>query len=247
MFFVLSCPGRVCCDLKTETQISQQPELPEQRRYSLTKQAITVSMVVSKIPMRPPETRHSLIVRLKDRRNDLAWSEFVCAYEPFLMRLVRSQGTPERHVADVTQQLLISIAKSIDGWKPDGGTASFRRWLGCVARNVVIKFMVRERKQITGEGGSDFLQALTETVDPSIDAELQRQYERELILWASERTRSEFREASWRAFWETEIVGRSISDVATELGVSVGSIYMSRSRIFARIRAMIEEVLNEES
>ena len=53
--------------------------------------------------MRPPETRHSLLVRLKDSRNDLAWTEFVCAYEPFLMRLVRRQGTPERHVADVTQ------------------------------------------------------------------------------------------------------------------------------------------------
>ena len=90
------------------------------------------------------------------------------------------KGTPERHVADVTQQLLIAIAKSVDGWKADGKTASFRRWLGCVARNVVIKFMVRERKHVTGQGGSDFLTALEETVDPSIDAELQRQYEQEL-------------------------------------------------------------------
>ena len=199
-----------------------------------------------KSPMRPPDTRHSLIVRLKDSRNDLAWTEFVCAYEPFLTRLVRKQGTPERHVADVTQQLLIAIAKSVDGWKPDGKSASFRRWLGCVARNVVIKFMVRERKHVTGEGGSDFLKALTETIDPSIDAELQRQYEQELILWAAERVRSEFRESSWRAFWETEIIGRSIADVSQDLGVSIGSVYMSRSRIFARIRVIIEEVLDED-
>ena len=199
-----------------------------------------------KSPMRPPDTRHSLIVRLKDSRNDLAWTEFVCAYEPFLTRLVRKQGTPERHVADVTQQLLIAIAKSVDGWKPDGKTASFRRWLGCVARNVVIKFMVRERKHVTGEGGSDFLKALTETIDPSIDAELQRQYEQELILWAAERVRLEFRESSWQAFWETEIVGRSIADVSEDLRVSIGSVYMSRSRIFARIRVIIEEVMNEE-
>ena len=196
--------------------------------------------------MRPPDTRHSLIVRLKDSRNDLAWTEFVCAYEPFLTRLVGKQGTPERHVADVTQQLLIAIAKSVDGWKSDGKSASFRRWLGCVARNVVIKFMVRERKQITGQGGSDFLTALEATVDPSTDAELIRQYEQELTLWAAERVRLEFRESSWRAFWETEVVGRSIAEVATELRVSVGSVYMSRSRIFARIRVVIEEVLDED-
>ena len=196
--------------------------------------------------MRPPETRHSLIVRLKDQRNNLAWTEFLCAYEPFLLRLVRKQGTPERHVADVSQQLLIAIAKSVEGWEPDGKSASFRRWLGCVARNVAIKFMMRERKQITGQGGSDFLTVLEEAIDSSVNGELQHQYQQELILWAAERVRSEFRESSWRAFWETEVAGRSIAEVSKDLGVSVGSVYMSRSRIFARIRVIIEEVLDED-
>ena len=196
--------------------------------------------------MRPPETRHSLIVRLKDQRDDLAWTEFVCAYEPFLMRLVRKQGTPVRHVADVSQQLLIAIARSVDGWKPDGKVASFRRWLGRVARNVVIKFMMRERKQVTGQGGSDFLTLTEEMPDASIDAQQAKRYEQELILWAAELVRVEFRETSWRAFWETQIDGRSVADVSEELGVSTGSIYMSRSRIFARIRSHFEEVLDEE-
>ena len=106
--------------------------------------------------------------------------------------------------------------------------------------------MVRERKQITGQGGSDFLTALEATVDPSTDAELIRQYEQELTLWAAERVRLEFRESSWRAFWETEVIGRPIAEVSAELGVSVGSVYMSRSRIFARIRVVIEEVLDED-
>ncbi len=197
--------------------------------------------------MRPPETRHSLIVRLRDQRNNLAWTEFVCAYEPFLMRLVQKQGTPERHVADVSQQLLIAIAKSVDGWQADGKDASFRRWLGCVARNVVIKFMTRERKQITGQGGSDFLTLLEDVTDASVSAEQIKQYEQELILWAAEQVRSEFRENSWHAFWETQVEGRSVADVAAELGVKTGAVYMSRSRVFARIRNRIEEVLDENS
>ena len=196
--------------------------------------------------MRPPETCHSLIVRLKDQRNDLAWTEFVCGYEPFLMRLVRRLGTPDRHVADVSQQLLIAIAKSVDGWKPDGNVASFRRWLGRVARNVVIKFIVRERKQVTGQGASDFLTLTEDMPDASIDAEQARRYEQELILWAAEQVRGEFRDTSWRAFWATQVEGRSVAEVPKELGVTPGSIYMSRSRIFARIRSHIEEVLDDE-
>lgn len=197
--------------------------------------------------MRPPETRHSLIVRLKDQRNDLAWTEFVRAYEPFLLRLVLKQGTPERHAADVVQQLLITIAKSVEAWTPDGKAASFRRWLGRVARNVVIKFMTRERRQITGQGGSDFLALIEDITDTSINAEQVRQYEQELILWAAEMVRGEFRENSWRAFWETQVEGRSVADVAAELEVTTGGIYMSRSRVFARIRSRIEEVLDESS
>ena len=197
--------------------------------------------------MRPPDTRHSLIVRLKDQRNEPAWTEFVCAYEPFLTRLVRRQGTPDRHSADVTQQLLIAIAKLVDGWKPDGQVASFRRWLGCVARNVVIKYMMRERKQVSGQGGSDFLKLIEQTTDASIDTEQARKYEQELILWAAELVRGEFRDTSWRAFWATQVEGRSVADVSQELGVSPGSIYMSRSRIFARIRTHIAEVMEDDS
>ncbi len=196
--------------------------------------------------MRPPDTRHSLIVRLKDQRNEPAWTEFVCAYEPFLTRLVRRQGTPDRHAADVTQQILIAIAKSVDGWKPDGQIASFRRWLGRVARNVVIKFMMRERKQITGQGGSDFLKLIEQTTDASIDAEQARKYEQELILWAAELVRGEFRDTSWRAFWATQVEGRSVAEVSQALGVTPGSIYMSRSRIFARIRTHIAEVMEDD-
>lgn len=195
--------------------------------------------------MRPPETRQSLIVRLQDQRNEPAWTEFVCAYEPFLTRLVRRLGTPDRHAADVTQHLLIAIAKSVDGWQADGKEASFRRWLGRVARNVVIKFMMRERKQITGQGGSDFLKQLAETRDDSIDTQQAQRYDQELILWAAELVRGEFRDTSWKAFWATQVEGRSVAEVSQELGVTPGSIYMSRSRIFARIRAHITEVMEE--
>ena len=74
--------------------------------------------------MSPLETGQSLIVRLKSEQNELAWRDFVCAYEGFLNQLARRQGVPERHVPDVTQQILLMIARSIDGWKDDGNDGS---------------------------------------------------------------------------------------------------------------------------
>lgn len=191
--------------------------------------------------MSPLETRKSLIVRLKNEQNSSAWREFVCAYEGFLNRLVRRQGVPERHVPDVTQQILLTIAKSIEGWSEDGNSASFRRWLGTVSRNVVIRFMTRERKQAGGVGGSDLV-AVLQDVEDRPDEQQIRQYQHELIVWAAEQVRHEFLDSSWRAFWRTVIDGEPVDVVARELEVSPGSIYMSRSRIMAKIRTKIAEV-----
>jgi RNA polymerase sigma-70 factor (ECF subfamily) len=194
--------------------------------------------------MLPPETQPSLIVRLQGSRNELAWTEFVSAYEPFLKQLVQRQGVPARHAADVSQQLLLAIARSVAQWSDDGRQASFRRWLSRVARNVVIKFMTRERREITGQGGTQFLELLRHTPAEPSPEQLGR-YEHELIVWAAEQVRHEFRPTSWQAFWATQIAGRSVNETAIELGVSPGAIYMSRSRILARIKTKIAEVAEQ--
>ena len=195
-------------------------------------------------PMDPPETRPSLIVQLKGERNELAWTEFVSAYEPFLQQLIRRQGVPAKHVPDVSQQVLTAVARSVEGWQDDGDPASFRRWLNRVARHVVLKFMTRERRQIGGQGGTDWLESLAHIPDTAGD-DREREYEYELVVWAAEQVRGEFLETSWKAFWATSIEGRDVAEVAAELGVSPGSVYMSRSRLMARIRAKVREVTDE--
>jgi RNA polymerase sigma-70 factor (ECF subfamily) len=194
--------------------------------------------------MQQPDTRLSLISRIQGGRNDLAWTEFVSAYEPFLRRLVERQGVPEGHVPDVIQQILAGIAKSVAQWQDDGNPSSFRRWLNRVARNVVIKFMKRERGQVRGRGGTDFLELLERTPDSESEEQV-REYQRELVVWAAEQVQGEFRETSWKAFQATQVEGRSVAEVAAELGVTPGSIYMSRSRIMARIRSRLKDVTDE--
>ena len=196
------------------------------------------------IIMTTPKTRHSLIVRLQDADNEAAWQNFVVAYEPFLRRLAVRQGVPERHIPDVTQQVLLAIARSIDGWQDDGQQASFRRWLSTVSRNIVIKFMTRERKHDTVGGGTDLLEQLQQ-IPAAPDPQLVRRYEHELIIWAAEQVRGDFQPTSWQAFTATLIDGRSVEEVAHELNVTPGSIYMSRSRILARIRDRIRTLMND--
>lgn len=39
-----------------------------------------------------PETRPSLLLRLRAPQDQQAWAEFVCIYEPLVMRVLRQRG-----------------------------------------------------------------------------------------------------------------------------------------------------------
>lgn len=191
--------------------------------------------------MNQPGTRHSLLVRL-NKQHQPSWFEFAAVYEPFLSNLARRCGVPDKDAHDVVQQIMIAVTKSLDSWSDDGRPESFRRWLNVVGRNVAIKFMQAERKRSTATGGSDIVAVLNNVPydESAFEVQQKKQYQHELIIWASAQVKNEFVESSWRAFHETMIQQRSVEDVARELGVTPGSIYMSRSRILARIRKKLD-------
>ena len=66
-----------------------------------------------------PETRLSLIVRLKDRRDREAWGEFLEIYRPLVYRLALAKGLQHADAEDVAQQVFGSVARAVDRWQPD--------------------------------------------------------------------------------------------------------------------------------
>ncbi len=83
--------------------------------------------------------------------------------------------------------------------------------------------------------------------DPSATAVFEDEYRRRVFRWAADEVRGEFSTSSWRAFWLTAVDGRKPADAATELGLSVGAVYIARSRVLARLRARIQQLGDEAS
>lgn len=196
----------------------------------------------------PSETRLSLIVRLKNARDGAAWAEFLTLYEPVILRLMQKNGLREADARDVCQQVLASVARDVDQWKPDEKPESFRRWLFRVARNWLIKFWVKERGRILAEGGSDAVETLKAHADvhTSISDEFERDYRQQMLLVAGEQIRGEFQESTWRAFWMTCVEGLAVAEVAAELRTTAGNVYVARSRIIARLREKVAELEGTE-
>jgi RNA polymerase sigma factor (sigma-70 family) len=197
--------------------------------------------------MGEPTTHLSLMLRLREPGDQQAWREFVSIYEPLVLRLMRQRGLQEVDARDVTQQVIMAISQAVDRWEPDGREASFRRWLFTIARNLSLKFVQRGRvphaSAQKGVGGTDMLEILDKLQEPEhrTTVEFDNEYRNEVFRWAAERVRGEFRETTWQAFWRTCVLNEPISSVADLIGMSVGNVYVARSRVLGRLRQTVEE------
>lgn len=196
--------------------------------------------------MQQPPTRVSLLARLRDPRDGQAWGQFVDLYAPLVFGWLRGRGLQDADAADLTQEVLRAVASSLPAAGYDPAKGAFRGWLYAVTRNKLNTFLARQQRSVRGSGDSE-VQQLLEGVEAPDDSEerWQREYESRLIAWAGERVRGEFAEKTWRAFWLTAIEGRSGEEVAKEVGLSVGAVYVARCRVLARLRVVVREALDE--
>ena len=196
----------------------------------------------------PASTRPSLLIRIRDPGDADAWRQFVSLYRPLIYRFARKQGLQDADAADLTQIVLQAVIDAIKRLQYDPQRGSFRSWLYKVVRNQLSKFRDHRQKLLAGPGGSHADRLLHEiTRDHAETTELwDREFERQMFLWASDRVKIRCEAASWQAFWQAAVEGRNVKEIAKALGMSVGAVYTAKSRILDRIRKELEEAEGTE-
>ena len=189
-----------------------------------------------------PETRPSLLLRIRDPADQAAWHEFVEIYRPVIVRLARRKGMQDADADDVAQQVLLAVGKAVEQREHDPQRAKFGTWLGRIAHNTILNALTRGKPD-RGSGNSAVaavLNAHESRAGPDSDL-LQLEYRREVFRWAARQVRVEFQKATWDAFWRTAVEGRPVDAVAEELAKNPGSIYAARSRVMRRIQEKVTE------
>lgn len=191
-----------------------------------------------------PTTRPSLLIRLRDPRDERAWEEFVEIYAPLIHRLARQRGFQEADADDLAQDVFRAVAGAIDRWDPDPSRGSFRGWLFRIAQNLMRNFLASAGRRPDVSGDTRVKELLDAQVEASPEEASQfgLEYRRRLFQWAAEKVRGEFQESSWQAFELTAVEGKKAKEAAATLGISEGAVAMARCRVLARIRRTIERV-----
>ena len=194
------------------------------------------------------QTRASLLLRIRNPHDERAWSEFVRLYAPLIHAYGMKHGLQDADAADLAQDTLRNVLRAIPEFVYDPGRGSFRGWLCTIARNEIRRFAHRRAKQTDGTGDSNVRAILDEQPDREPHpAEWDHEYRLNLFRWAAERVRAEFRASTWQAFWRTAVGGADAAAVAAELGLTVGAVYIARSRVTARIRQEIQTVEGDDA
>lgn len=190
------------------------------------------------------DTRATLLLRIRDLKDRTAWSEFVALYTPLIFSYALKRGLQEADAADVAQESICKVVRSIESFEYDPTKGSFRGWLLTITLNQIRDRASREKRSPRASGDTGVFEELLNQPSPEIDDQWEREYQLRLFHWAAERVESEFRSNTWEAFWRTTVLNEQIDRVAQALGMSAGAIYIARSRVLARIRAFVAELEN---
>ena len=187
-----------------------------------------------------PDTRASLIVRLKDRGDQEAWDAFAQVYRPVICRLACRKGLQLADAEDLAQQVLVAVAAAVHRWEPDESRGRFRAWLHRIAHSLIINVLTRRSPdRATGaEVAQDLLDQQPAPEGPDSDL-LQTEYRREVFAWVARQVRGEFQPETWMAFWHTAVEGRAVPDVARLLEKKSGAVYAARGRVMRRLKEKI--------
>jgi RNA polymerase sigma factor (sigma-70 family) len=189
-----------------------------------------------------PLTRPSLLLRIRDVENHQAWEQFVEIYTPLIYGYCRSRGLQDGDAADVAQESMRSVARAIGEFEYDPQRGKFRNWLLTVVQSKLHNFLARQKRQPALVGETTLQLNIERDSAKGEDPAWETDYYRAIFNWAGKRIRGEFQETTWQAFWRTTIDERDGKEVAESLGLSVGAVYVAKSRVIARLKEEIQRV-----
>lgn len=190
------------------------------------------------------QTSTTLLVRLRAREPQ-AWRRLSQLYGPLVYGWARGAGLREQDAADVVQDVFQSVLTSIDRFRKERPTDRFRDWLWTIAHRRTVDQIRQLAAQPRAAGGTDALRQLQELPADFLESNATAAHgaTAEVVRNAMQLVREEFEPRTWQAFEQTAVAARSPADVAAELGMTAGAVYIARSRVLKRLRTELDGLL----
>jgi RNA polymerase sigma-70 factor (ECF subfamily) len=186
-------------------------------------------------------TRASLLLRIRERDNSQAWSEFVRLYRPILLTYARARGLAQHDAEDVAQHCLALIYRKIDRFDYDPRRGRFRSWLRRMVNNRVSNVLAR-RREITDRADALDLQGREASPVETWD----RIWLTEHLRFCCERVRRRVQPSTYEAFRRVAVEGQTVHDVCHALALTPNQVYLAKCRVTQHLRELMTELYGDQ-
>jgi RNA polymerase sigma-70 factor (ECF subfamily) len=193
----------------------------------------------------PGSTSESLLDRLKEG-DAASWRRFLSLYTHLVLWWCWRGGVRRHDAEEVAQEVFQAVAAKVARFDRRR-RGSFRAWLRGITQHKLYAHYRRSVKQPQALGGSEGEELLAGVpVDPPEDSAGPEELTERAILCrrALDLMRSEFDPRTWEAAWRTIAEGQRPADVAAALGMTANAVYIARSRVLARGRELLRELMD---
>ena len=176
-------------------------------------------------------TRASLLLRIRDPKDNAAWREFDAIYRPMLQRFARTMGLGAADAEDVVQHCMEKIFKHIQSFDYNPAKGRFKSWLRTLVNN-------RTRNLWRGRPNQ---QAETQDFDrpqdrePLPEEEFEKVWMESHLQHALRQVREEVEESSFDAYRRYAMNGEPVKKVCDDLGLNPNQLYAIKFRITRKL------------
>src|SRR5438093_1544483 len=177
-------------------------------------------------------TSIGLLDRLRLPSDAASWKRFVDLYAPLLLRWLRHQGVRSQDADDLVQEVLGVVVRELPAFQHNQRPGAFRTWLRTILMHRLRAFWRARKFQPVAAGGEAELEL--EELEGRAD-DLGRlwddEHDRHVLRRLMELIEPEFAPATWEAFRRVTLEEQPAATVARELGLSVNSVWLAKSRV----------------
>jgi RNA polymerase sigma-70 factor, ECF subfamily len=183
-------------------------------------------------------TSVSLLQRIaNDGGGNEDWQRLLTLYRPFILHQVRSYSDLVDYADDITQEVMMVLMRELPVFQRQR-TGSFRNWLRGITVNQLRMAARKVRRQPTAGDSSALEQQINDLADPASQASKRwdEEHDRNVLRRIMDSIRHDYQDSTWQAFELYVLHEKAPKAVAEELGISLNSVLLAKSRITRRLR-----------
>ncbi len=182
------------------------------------------------------ETSLSLLARLRHSPESDSWNRLVDLYAPLIRAWLRKYDVQDCDADGLVQEVLLAVTKDLDKFEHRGQPGAFRGWIKAILVNRLRKFWRGRDRRPQARGDSHIDAQLARLVDPTSEMSQiwNRQHDQYVLRQLLVLVEPHFAPTTWKAFCRVALEGARPDVVAEEMGISLNSVCLAKSRVIRR-------------